>query len=353
MNRRTFLAVTSAAVLGSACRRVGIEDLTTRSPQSEIVLWLDEKIQGIAQRKIVEPLKATIINRRLPTGTDLAFVCLANETGDVLSYIPSRDETLGYDNCRFAMRDIASTVKLFVYAVALQSGAISADETFMDAPMEFRRLDGRGTYRADNYGSRYTMRALSIEEAIAISSNVIALQVYHRIKQDVLRAHLAALDLPTKYNPNFLPLGIYAIPPLVLASRTTLFARGGSYVLPRFINETRTTDNQKTQEPVRASQQIFRPDVCEVVSRAMQRCVASGTGAAAADLALRVRAKTGSSSDALCVMESRATTCALWIGDRSSNTDLRMSGGRLAAPLLADFYRELLKERAELIPIWN
>ena len=352
MNRRHFLGVAAAALLGTACRNVGIEELTARSPQRHVALCLDEAVQQIAQRKIVAPLKTRIKGSRMPSSTDLAFACLSNETGDVLAYVPSCDEKSGQDNCRFAERDIASVAKIYVYAIALQSGAIRPDDTFLDEPMTFPRLDQRGTYSADNYGGRYTMRALSIEEALAFSSNVAALQVYHRIDQGLLRAHLAALKLPPKYNLNYMPLGLYAIPPLVVASRSTLFARGGSYVLPRFIRNV-SAGGQRSEAPVLASEQIFRADVCEIVSRAMQRCVAAGTASAASDLAKRVRAKTGSSSDAWCVMSSKGTTCALWIGDRNANTDLRTTGGRLAAPLLADFYRALLSERPELMPVWN
>lgn len=352
MNRRSFFAAAAAALCGTACRSVGIGDLTARSPQRQVELSLDSAIQEIAQRKIVAPLKARIKNSRMPASTDLAFACLSNETGDVLAYVPTCDERSGLDNCRFAERDIASVAKIYVYAIALQSGAIHRDDTFMDAPMTFPRLDGRGTYSADNYGGRYTLRELSIEEALARSSNVVALQVYHRIDQDLLRAHLDALRFPPRYSLNYLPLGLYAIPPLVVASRSTLFARGGSYVLPRFIDEVRG-DGQQSVVQVKASQQVFRADVCDVVSRAMRRCVAQGTASVASDLAARVRAKTGSSSDAWCVMESKGTTCALWVGDRNTNTDLKVTGGHLAAPLLADFYRALLSERPQLMPVWD
>lgn len=352
MKRRQFFLAAATALLGTACRNVGIEELTARSPQRHVALCLDGAVQEIAQRKIVAPLKAKIKSSRMPASTDLAFACLSNETGDVLAYVPTYDEKSGLDNCRFALRDIASVAKIYVYAIALQSGAIRPDDTFMDEPMTFPRLDERGTYSANNYGGRYTMRALSIEEALAFSSNVAALQVYHRIDQGLLRAHLAALKFPPLYNLNFMPLGLYAIPPLVVASRSTLFARGGSYVLPRFINDI-SAGSQRSEARVMASEQIFRADVCELVSRAMQRCVAGGTASVAADLAKHVRAKTGSSSDAWCVMGSKETTCALWIGDRNANTNLKMTGGRLAAPLLADFYRALRSERPELMPVWD
>jgi penicillin-binding protein 1A len=299
------------------------------------------------------PLKTEINKRQLPEDVDIAFVCLHNETGDVLAYYPTLSESSGYDNCRFANRDVASTFKPFGYAIALESGSIRADETFMDEPRTFPSLDGPGEYTVENYRNSYLMRPLTIEEAIAVSSNSVATQVYHRVKQDMIRQFLEKLALPSKYDVNRLPIGRYAIPPITLASRATLFARGGSFVYPRLIREIRASDGVPVQEMVKTSGQIFSTAVCQTISSAMQRCLSTGTGARASDLSSRVRGKTGSSSDALAIMQSLGTTCVLWIGRRNSNRDLQMSGGRLAVPLLAEFYRALLKEKRELMPVWS
>ncbi|HLM59973.1 MAG TPA: penicillin-binding transpeptidase domain-containing protein, partial [Pyrinomonadaceae bacterium] len=180
MNRRTFIFSGLTALAGVACRSVQIEDLTNHSPRYDVSLTLDEAIQEIAQKKIASPILQAI-NKSLPADTDMAFVCLANETGNVLAYIPTIQKNKEFDNCRQAKRGIASTIKPFIYGIALESGAIRSEETFLDAPAEFPRLDSEGTYSVDNYKNQYTMRELTIEEAIAISSNVVAMRVYHRI----------------------------------------------------------------------------------------------------------------------------------------------------------------------------
>lgn len=354
MNRRNFLLSALTAFAGAACRNVQIEDLANRSPRFDVFLALDEAVQEIAQTKISSPIIKGIKKNLFPADTDLAFICLSNDTGNILAYIPTCQNNKEYDNCRLARRGIASTIKPFIYGIALESGAVSPNETFLDAPAEFPRLDGSGTYSVDNYKSQYLMRELTVEEAIAISSNVIAMRVYHRINPNTLQGFLKKLSFPSEYNKNFLPLGLYAVPPLEAASRASLFARGGSFVMPRFITEIQSVNDSKREtEQINVSEQIFSPSVCQIISRAMQRCLASGTGAAASDLSRRVRGKTGSSSDSLCIFQSKATTSFLWIGRSNTNTDLQMSGGRLAAPRLADFYRALIKVRPDLAPAWD
>lgn len=354
MKRRTFLYSLLAAIGGAACGTKQIEELTARSPRYDVVLTLDETIQRIAEKMIVEPLVTEIKAGRLPEDTDAGFVCLSNKTGDAMALVPSAQTGSGFDNTRFAQRYVASTFKIFVYLVALEIGAISPDETFRDEPMSFRSLDGSGEYyKVSNYNDDYSSGQLSVEEAFARSSNVIAQQIYHRVDQEVWRKYLTALALPLNYDPNFLPLGRIIIPPLVLASRATVIARNGSFVLPRLVDTIQNGNNPPQAEPVETSPQIFRPEVCRIVSRAMRRCVEGGTASKASALANRVRAKTGSSSDALCVMETRETTSVLWIGRKDSTDDLQQTGGRLAVPRLASFYGSLLKKRPDLVPIWN
>lgn len=353
MNRRTFILSGITALTGTACSNVQIEDLVNRSPRYDVFLTLDEAVQEIALKKIAAPILKEV-NKSLPADTDLAFVCLANETGNVLAYIPTIQKNKEYDNCRQAKRGIASTIKPFIYGIALESGAIGPNETFSDAPAEFPRLDGDGTYSVNNYKNQYLNRELNIEEAIAVSSNVIAMRVYHRIDQNVLREFLKKLSFPPDFNKNFLPLGLYPVSPLDTASRATSFARGGSFVMPRLVSEINSSDKSKNKiEQIAVSEQVFSSPVCQLISSAMRRCAMSGTGIVARDISNRVRVKTGSSSDSLCLYQSKATTSFLWIGQSSTNTDLRMTGGKLAAPRLADFYRALSNVRSDLVPFWD
>ena len=200
MNRRNFISLLFAAITGAACGTKQIEELTLRSPRYDVVLTLDEAVQRIAEKTIVEPLNNDVKAGRLPKDTDAGFVCLSNETGNTLALVATVQDGSGFDNTRFARRYVASTFKIFVYLIALETGAIRPDETFKDEPMSFRSLNGSGEYyKVANYGDQYAMRELPIEEAFARSSNVIAQQIYHRVDQEIWRRYFyLQIDIYTR-----------------------------------------------------------------------------------------------------------------------------------------------------------
>lgn len=354
MNRRTFLtSMLFPALFSAACQRGSKNRSAKQSLNKDVLLSIDEQAQKIAERVIADPFRTQVKKRELPSDADIAFVCLRNATGDVLAYLGTLQEDSEFDNCRQSVRDIGSTVKPLIYAIALETGALSPDETFPDKPLSFQRLDQAGEYRPHNFNNSYTHRLLGIEEALALSSNSVALQVYHKIRQGALRAAITAMGLPLDYNINLLPLGRWSVTPLQLASVMTVFPNNGAFVAPRFLKTVSSEGGVRTELPIKRSAQIFHSDVCAIVSRAMRACVERGTGNVAADLAEVARGKTGTSQDLLSVLQSKEITTVLWLGRRNSNQDLKMVAGRTAMPALARYFRSLRKVRPEFFPLWG
>lgn len=357
MNRRSFITSLAAALLVSLSlpNRHDENELRTSTSEKVIVLTIDPTLQELAEQHLRDVVRGRVQRNQLPRDTDIGFVCLENATGNVLGYIPTSQERSEVDNCRTRTRDVGSIVKPLLYAFGLDSGAISPDNTFSDEPSVFRRIDRAGTYSAQNYGGRYTHEELTIVDAIALSSNVAMLKAYHRFDQRLLRRQLQAMDLPVDgANINLMALGRWTPPLLNLASAFTALPNGGEQAAPRFIaSTTAQRDGVTVQTPVRR-RRVFGASACETVLEGMRACLTRGTGArAAADLSDVARAKTGSSQDSLAVLQTRELTMLLWIGRRDSNRDLRMSGGSLALPLLAELLRNIRRVRPELAPVWN
>lgn len=312
-----------------------------------VVSTIDGQLQMLAEEKILAKVKDMKKRGQLPKDTEVAFICLDNETGDILAYLGGNSLT-SEKNSDFLLaknRDTGSVLKPIFYVIALDTGAISVADTFMDKPTTFHKLDAHnGTYDFDNYKNIYKNRALTIEEGIAYSSNVCMLQAYHRINSQNLAEKLNDLGMPLevgKYNINLLPVSWN--PNLIeIASAYTTLANGGFRSSPRL-----TVD-----QPLRHTQ-VFSAESCNVVLRGMQKVLTDGTGKKAAkDLANVARAKTGSSYDSLAVLQTRKLTMVIRIGNRSSVKDLKRTGGSLALPILAKYTRELRRSRPELVPDW-
>jgi membrane carboxypeptidase/penicillin-binding protein PbpC len=319
-----------------------------KSVDKHIVSTVDAELQRLAEKKILAKIKDMKKRGQLSKDAEVAFICLDNETGDVLAYLGGNSVN-AEKNMDFLLaknRDTGSVIKPIFYVIALDTGAISATDVFMDEPMKFLSLDGRNeTYSFDNYRNSYQNKALTIEESIADSSNVCMLQAYHRTDRQKLAGKMDALGMPLedgKYNVNLLPVS-WSPNLIEIASAYTTLANGGVRSSPRL-----TID-----QPLRKTQ-VFSAESCSVALRGMRQVLTAGTGAKAAkDLASVARAKTGSSYDSLALLQTRKITMVIRVGTRNSVKDLKKTGGALALPLLADYTRELRRVRAELVPVWE
>lgn len=335
LNRRAFCFCLSGALgaVGCGTRRLELETKT-------VELAVDEEARVLCRYVLRQRFLGLM--RKIPD-LDAAMITVRNADSAMLIHIGSIREHAEFDNALAGRRDLGSVCKPFIYAAALQQNAISPEEQFPDEPAEFPRLDGAGTYAVHNYGNKYTYRTLNIEEALALSSNTVAARVYHRVGPTAVRRVFQELRLGTAFSINLLPAGRWNTSLVNLAAAYTVFPNLGEFSPAKIM---RTTSGPP--RPVR----VFSPSVCRVVSRGMLSCLTHGTGTAAADLAEFARGKTGSTSDAIAVLQTRHVTTALWLGRVRSSRDLGMTGGKVAMPAIAECYRGLRRIRPSWFLVW-
>ncbi len=111
---------------------------------------------------------------RLPEKTSLGLLVVDHTTMEVRAYLGSADFT---DNSRFghvdmisAQRSPGSTLKPFLYGLALDSGLIHAESLLQDVPRRF------GDYRPGNFDTGFH-GAVSASEALTRSLNLPAVQL--------------------------------------------------------------------------------------------------------------------------------------------------------------------------------
>lgn len=322
-----------------------IEDLNSKhnaSPIIRVKLSLDPQLQQIAERRIADPIRSKTLRGSLPATTDVAFVAIENDTGRVTAVIRALKGEL--DITRRTLRDLGSTWKPLQAASALTRRAILAEETFADiGPMKFA---GQVMH---NYGNHYSGEYLSIVDCIAHSSNVCAMQVQERLDANEWRTGITELNLPRPRRFEKMGIGdAWPVPMFRLASAYTALPNGGEMVMPSYVVAA-TVENAVVEVPV-MRRRVFDADACRVVLDGMQACLTRGTGTAAASLSSVARGKTGTTQDSLAVLQTRKITMAVWVGDRTSNRDLKKTGGALAMRLLVEFLREVRKTRPELAP---
>ncbi|MGA7273559.1 MAG: penicillin-binding protein 1C, partial [Candidatus Udaeobacter sp.] len=298
--------------------------IATEKGRDEIVTTLDLAKQQLIERRVADYIQ-TNRNRGIQNA---AALLVDTRTMDVLAQIGSADffnaEIQGQVDGTRAPRSPGSTLKPFVYALALQQGLIHPLSILSDAPHSF------GDYNPENFDREFVgpIRAC---DALARSRNLpaveLASQLHHPTLYEFLRGAGVKLPRSESVYGLSLPLGgaevtmedlvrLYAalanngeLRPLRRTSRDPTAARGRSVIMPEAAFLTLEMIN------------LPRPEV----------------GRAYSDQAAPVFWKTGTSHgfrDAWSIAVFNHYVLAVWIGNFDGRGNGTFVGRIAAAPLL-------------------
>ena len=106
-----------------------------------------------------------------------ASVVVEPYTSKVLALMGGNDYTTSqFNRATKANRQIGSTIKPFLYYLALENG-FSPSTTFLNEPTAFK-LDDGSTYSPTNYNEKYAFKDITLAQAIAVSDNIYAVKTH-------------------------------------------------------------------------------------------------------------------------------------------------------------------------------
>lgn len=325
----------------------------------ELRSTVDRNVQTIAEEQVrrrIAELRSTGIG-------NAAVVVIENRTRAVRALVGSAGfrETAfqGQVNGAVARRSPGSTLKPYLYALALDQGRVMPDSYLLDIPTDF------AGYVAENYDEQYRGR-VTVRGALILSLNActvrllseVGLADFHRL---LVRGGLATLDRPAEQYGLPLVLGAGEVTLLDLTNLYATLAEGGVHRPVRLLEETegdqdgRAASARGTFGPSRrSSQPIDRGDPGRLFS-AESAAVLTGILTdvrrpdlpEAWDLTRDVPAvawKTGTSyghRDAWAVGFSAEHTIGVWVGNFDGKPRKGIAGSQHAGPLLFDLFRAL------------
>lgn len=136
-------------------------------------------------------------------GLSAAVIVMDNASSMPLAYIGSADfanpDRAGYVDMTKATRSPGSTLKPFIYGMALDKGLIHSESLLFDVPQSFEG------YKPKNFGENFN-GAVSVSQSLARSLNMPAVQVLNELSAEYFYIQLTnaglKLSLPESATPN-------------------------------------------------------------------------------------------------------------------------------------------------------
>ena len=273
---------------------------------------------------------------RLPERTSAAVLVVENATLEARAYLGSLDfadaARLGHVDMVRATRSPGSTLKPFLYGLAIDDGLVHSESLLIDAPQRF------GDYRPVNFDPAFN-GPVSVTEALRLSLNVPAVDVLDRLGPARFTARLAhaglALQFPRGAAPNLsLILGGTG------ASLEQLVAAYSALQRHGLAGRVRYTPAEPLQD-----RRLLSPGAAWIIREILERRADDARGGTF-DISARppVAWKTGTSygfRDAWAIGGTARYTVGVWVG-RPDGTPLPGQYGAITAlPLLLNVFDSL------------
>jgi penicillin-binding protein 1C len=300
------------------------EILESRTPTTQIATTLDLSLQQLLEKRVAD----YVAQNRDRGIVNAAALLIDFNTMEVLAQIGSSDfanpEIHGQVDGTRRPRSPGSTLKPFVYALALDQGKIHPLSLLKDAPHTF------GDYNPENFDREF-LGPIRACDALARSRNVpavtLASDLAHPNFYEFLRDAEVALPKPASFYGLSLPLGGAEVTMEDLVRLYAALANGGR------LQPLRRTVN----EPARKSLRLVSPEAAFLTLDMLGQIPRPGLTNADSNRYAPVFWKTGTSHgfrDAWSVAVFDHYVLAVWIGNFDGKRNAAFIGRTAAAPLL-------------------
>ncbi len=298
-------------------------------PGATVRSTLDASLQRVANQALRQQM-AELQGRNVGDG---AVLVLDNATGEVLAYVASSGDyskSSNVDNI-LALRQAGSTLKPFLYELAIEKRLMTAASLIEDSPVDLKTQ--AGLYIPQDYDHSFK-GLVSLRTALASSLNVPAVRTIVLVTPNAFQERLKNLGFALKQSGDYygfsLALGSAEVNLLALTNAYRTLANRGTSSAPRFL--LGGADQAARSQVLEAGPSFIIDDILA------DRSARSTTFGLGNILETRYwsAVKTGTSKDMRdnwCVGFSEHYTVGVWIGNDNGQPMWDVSGVTGAAPI--------------------
>ena len=202
---------------------------------------INRNMQKAAQESFTDHV--SLLRKTMFDTIDGGMVCIESKTGEVKSFVGGYDfKTSKFNRVLQAKRQMGSTFKPLVYAVALEQG-LSLLDVEVDEPYEYFQ---NGTFWAPRNHTRTFVGPMTLARALSFSNNVVTIKTALKsgLQNIVEMSRRSGISAALQPYPS-LALGCVNANLLESVAAFNLFANHGKYVEPHYLRWVKNKSGEK------------------------------------------------------------------------------------------------------------
>lgn len=318
----------------------------------QIYTTIDMKQQAIAKEAVSFAYKKALKKYRedaKKSNLNVAFVSVESSTGDILTMVGGVDyNKSSFNRATQSERQPGSAFKPFIYQTALDMGYNPASPlTDLARTFQYYYKGKPKIWSPKNYEHDFK-GFISLREALVHSRNLATINLVADLGVSTIRKRLAFLDVPHIPRDMSIALGNLGLSPVKMAQIFSVFANKGHMIESRLVSKIISKEGAVIYETRPKEIAGFTtPEQAYLMTDVLKDVVKRGTGRNARVKGIELAGKTGTTNnniDAWFCGYSPTIETIVWFGrDNNKRIGRGATGGALAAPAFAYYYKKLLK----------
>jgi len=288
------------------------------------------------------------------------FMAMEPQTGYVKAWVGGiNHKHFKYDHVKVGRRQVGSTFKPFVYAMAIQEGyspcyRIPCVRTCVTTEQGKEWCPDNSWDAKEK--AKYDNTLITLKKGLANSINYISAELIKRFSPTAVvnLARRLGVTSPMEAVPSIC-LGTCDVSVYEMVGANSTFANKGTYVQPTFVMRIEDKNGKVLEEFMPTTDEVFSEEKAYVMCQLMKGVVQGGTGSGLLRYKLpsNIAGKTGTTqnnSDGWFIGYTPDLAAGCWVGgeDRSVhfNTMEFGQGARMALPIWGKFFQKIYNDKA-------
>ena len=282
------------------------------------------------------------------------IVAMEPHTGSVKAYVGGPNfKYFKFDNAWQGRRQVGSTMKPFLYTLAMMEGMTPCDKVINNRQIVIDPYTGEPWSPETSEGDKYLGQEVTLKWGLTKSSNNISAWLIQQLSVPAMIDLCRRMGITSFIDIAYaISLGACDLSPFQMVSAYNTFPSKGIHVQPYMVTRIEDNHGNVLATFTQTKQEVIRPQIDYLMVNMMQGVVNEGTGSRLRRYYMPngdVAGKTGTTnnnSDGWFIGYTPKITAGVWVGNDDMKAYLLGDGARMALPIWGIFIKKVLADKS-------